>query len=69
MSEIKIDLTTEEMDEVIRALHRAEMQRPVRYCRKDGAVWTHCPTCGNNLQSGQGFCVSCGQKIDWSKEE
>ena len=65
---IEINLTAEEMDDVVRALRRAEKERPVRYCRKDGAIWTHCPTCGSLLQNGQRFCVSCGQRIDWSEE-
>lgn len=66
---VELDLTVEEMDDVMRALKRAERREPVRYCRHDGTVWMHCPNCGSILQDRQRFCVSCGQKIDWSKEE
>lgn len=65
---IEIDLTQEEMDDVMRALRRAEMTKPNRYYRQDGKRWVHCPSCGSVLEDKQRFCMACGQKIDWNEE-
>ena len=65
---IEIDLTQEEMDDVMRALCRAEMKKPRRYYRQDGKKWVHCYSCGSILEKPQRFCSACGQKIDWSEE-
>ena len=73
------------MDMAIKALEEVQQYRTigtVEECReavekmkpKKIVKWAngteHCPTCDfDNSCIGYGFCIDCGQKLDWSGEE
>lgn len=46
---------------------------PKKHIAHDGNIYTHCGKCHKKIQpefeTVQGFCMSCGTKIDWSDEE
>lgn len=31
--------------------------------------WLTCPVCRKEVSDGQGYCVDCGQAIDWSADD
>lgn len=65
---IKLDLSAEEMQDVIYALKKQEGRKP-QWQYHGSAKWAHCTSCGNRLMDGQRFCNACGQKVEWEDDE
>lgn len=61
----EIDLTEEEIKQVINALQKDEPKEPLA---REACFYPKCPVCGCLIIGGkQKYCHSCGQHLIWKK--
>ena len=46
-----------------------EYKEEDRFVKNFFAVYTYCPQCGYEINTGDMHCIQCGQAIDWMEEE
>ena len=62
-----VEIAVEAMEKQIPKI--PEYKEEDRFVKIFFAVYTYCPQCGYEINTGDMHCIQCGQAIDWMEEE
>ena len=62
-----VDIGPWAMEIAVEAMGK-ELPQPPKYVAKY-YLFPHCPSCGREINTGDAYCLMCGQAIDWEVQK